>query len=448
MKKLVILLLALCLVLGGIAGASELQRAAVSAPPVEEVPYEVVIVPEEEAAPAEQPEEAEAAPAEQPEEAEAAPVEQAEEAPAAAEAPDSEPAQPTVASGRLDFKALYALHDPDEPVLRVGEKEESWGDYFYILYTQCGSIENYFDTMANYGMPMGWTDPIEEGSEENFADAALEGADNLMIQLRALEKFAEDNGIELTEEKQQEIADQKKKDAESALGEGATEEEFQKYLDGIYLRPEMYTRIVTQNILYQESFKELYGENGEKLPEETAIRYLEDNGYVSAAHILLSTKDSETGEALTEEQMSEKRAILEALVEELRAIEDPEERALNFFVKMDTLSEDPGKSYYPEGYTYMPGSMVTEFENAAEALEDYAVSDVIETSYGYHVLLRLPLSAEAIVEYSNTDSTARTARMLAANQEYSDRLQEVADALELSWLDGTEAPDLLQYVAE
>ena len=113
---------------------------------------------------------------------------------------------------------------------------------------------------------------------------------------------------------------------------------------------------------------------------------------------------------------------------------------------MKELSEDPGSAYYPEGYTFTEGRMVPEFENAAKALEDYAVSDIVETAYGYHVLLRLPLKADAVVEFSSTTNEARTARMLAANALYGKQLQETADALALNWLDGMEAPKLLDYV--
>ena len=80
-------------------------------------------------------------------------------------------------SGRLDYQAMYALHDKEDKVLRIGDEEERWGDYFYVLYSQCSQIENYFDSMAAYyGMRFGWTDPIEEGTEETFAETTSETA--------------------------------------------------------------------------------------------------------------------------------------------------------------------------------------------------------------------------------------------------------------------------------
>ena len=115
---------------------------------------------------------------------------------------------------------------------------------------------------------------------------------------------------------------------------------------------------------------------------------------------------------------------------------------------MTELSEDPGKLHYPEGYTYAPGTMVPVFENAANALEEYEISDIVDTSYGYHIILRLPYSPDAIVEFNSSTGAARTARMLAANQEYGEKLQALAESLELEWLPGHEQPDLLSFVAE
>ena len=279
----------------------------------------------------------------------------------------------------LDYEAIYGLHGADEKAYTVGGREGCWGDYFYLLYTQASQIEQYLATYAMYGMATSWDDKIEEDGEETFADYATETARSLTVQLTALELFAEENGVELNDGLLEKIEEQKQSDILSAIGEGGTEEEFFSHLEEIYLSRDMYERITLQNLLYQESFKKIYGEKGENVTDEDALAWLEDNQYMSALHILFLNSDSETGEALDETALAAKKAELEALLEELRAIEDPEARKAAFVEKMDELSEDPGKSTYPDGYTFKPGAMVAEFEDGTRALEEYEISDVVET---------------------------------------------------------------------
>ena len=348
---------------------------------------------------------------------------------------------------RVDFEALYALHDPDEKVLSIGDREESWGDYFYLLYTQSEQIENYFDSMAAYyGMRFSWDDPVEEDGKTTYAEAVVESAGNLLKQLTALETFAAENKVEISDEMLAIIEKQKQEDISSVLGEEGTQEAFFEYLRGIYLSPEMYDRAVTQNVLYQECFNSLYGQNAEKVSKETALNYLNENGYVSAAHILFLFNDPESGEVRDEETLAANKTRLESLVKELRGYPDQRARAKAFLQKAADLSEDSGKAYYPEGYTYTPGTMVPQFEDAVNSLAEYEISDVVETDYGYHVIMRLPLSADAVVELNNSTGEPRTARMLSANKDYGERLQNLSDSLPMEWLPGCEAPVLTDFI--
>ena len=157
---------------------------------------------------------------------------------------------------------------------------------------------------------------------------------------------------------------------------------------------EFYDRMNRINYLYRQGYIQLFGETGELIDDAAAIAYLEDNGYVSANHILLMTIDSATGEALDEETIAAQEEKAKEIAAELQAIEDPQLLLARFAELKEEYCEDTGKVSYPDGYTFTPGTMVAEFEDTCNALEDYQVSDPILSSYGYHVIIRLPLDPD------------------------------------------------------
>ena len=95
----------------------------------------------------------------------------------------------------LDYEAIYALHDPEDIVMLVDGEEINWGEYFSWLYMSAMQTEQYFVAMASYGMPMSWSDPVGEDPAETYAAAALEGGENTLIQIMAIQGFADSKGI-------------------------------------------------------------------------------------------------------------------------------------------------------------------------------------------------------------------------------------------------------------
>ena len=431
MKKMIAILVLVCLILAGIIGSYGYQAgrvpaspAVTAAPAAAETPADAETpAPVEEVAPAETPAEPEA---------------EADVAVTGGLVMDE------VNTQSLDMDRLYATHDPKETVLTINGKAESWGDYFYFLATQVDYVENFLSQIyANYGTVLYWSD-VAEGEDTTYADLAVNGAEDAMRQFATIEGFAEENGVELTEENREEMARQMATDMAAVCGEDASEADFEEYLAGLYMSRDMYDRIVAVNTLYQEGFRQIYGEGGEALEEEAALRYLEDNGYLSANHILLMTIDPATGEALDEATVAEKAATAKRLAEELQAIKDPEELQERFAQLKEEYCEDSGKATYAQGYTFLPGAMVAEFEDTCNGLDAYEVSDPIQSSYGYHIIMKLPLNADALL-FSSTGSPL-SARATAANTEYGQRLQAYMDGLEVVYAEGFEAPDLLNYI--
>ena len=344
----------------------------------------------------------------------------------------------------LDYEALYALHDPAEVVMIVDGKDITWGEYFSWLYMSAMQTEQYFVSMGNYGVPLKWSDAVgEDGS--TYADAAIAGGENTLRQLMTILGYAESQGVEASQETLDAIQAQRDSDKKATVGEEGTEEDFAAYLHSLYRSEEAYQRATTANYLNLQNYTETYGAEAEKVSEEQALSYLKEQGYLRANHILLSTMDLQTGEALDEATVAEKEALAQKLVTELQAIQDPEKLVERFRELKEEYCEDSGKTAYPDGYVFLPGEMVTEFEEGVTALADYGLSQPVKTSYGYHIILRLPLSADAVVSYDNTGA-AVTGRSLFASYDYAAGLDAYLENLSVEYVDGFQAPDLSKYV--
>ena len=362
-------------------------------------------------------------------------VDPAEE-PEASQTLDAQESAEPVQVLSVDYDAMRASHEPDEIVATCNGRDVHWDEYFYWVSYNAAQVENYINSMATYyGMEVNWDDPWGQDTDQSFAEYVPASAEEQIKQVNCIEDFAAENNVVLSDDTLAEIEEQLKSTITSTCGEDATEEDFNEYLDQVYMTRALYDRMNQINYLYQQGYTQLYGENGELVDDAAAIAYLEDNEYISANHILLMTMDSATGEALDEETIAAQEQKAREIAAELQAIEDPQQLLARFAELKEEYCEDTGKVTYPDGYTFTPGTMVTEFEDACNALADYQVSDPILTSYGYHIIIRLPLDPDKIVEYSY-EGTPLNARSLAANAEYASRMDAQYEKTSFEYVPG------------
>ena len=255
---------------------------------------------------------------------------------------------------------------------------------------------SYLDSYMQYytGSSINWDDTLSDGM--SVADYVKASVLSSVKQHLVLENLASKYGVTLTAEQEAAMAESD----QSYIDQYGSEEAFEAEIAKLGMRRETYDRVARSNYLYQNLY-ELYNTEGSALyaSDEDLAVYAADQNYITADHILLSTKDLTTGEALTDEQKAEKKALAEEIKQKLDACEgDIDELTALFQELADQYSEDPGRETYPTGYTFTTGSMVQEFEDAAYALSEGEVSEVVESSFGYHILLRLPLDKSAAAD--------------------------------------------------
>ena len=347
-----------------------------------------------------------------------------EEAPAYDGAMSEEAAAAEVRS--LDYEALSAAHANDEVIMSINGEDVLWEDYYAWLYMNAMQVEAFFEQMAMYyGVPGDWEGSVGDDSGMIYAQLPPSAAEETLLRIFAIEKLAADKGVVLS-------------------AEGATVEELLAALDEMHMSLDTYKRISRANFLYGDILSEVFGENCEKVTDEECGAWLAENGYMSANHILLMTMNKDTGDALDEAGAAEKKAKADEIYAELSAISDVDELVARFKELKEEYDEDTGKVSSPDGYTFTPGTMVSEFEAAVNSMEDYELSEPVKTSYGWHVIVRTPLGAQNLLRDSSGSMVP--ACWVYAQQKLGSELETYMAEATVEYAEGFEVPELVKYV--
>ena len=222
-------------------------------------------------------------------------------------------------------------------------------------------------------------------------DYLLDDVQTAVTYYAVLRQLCEENGISVTSEQDADL--QSQIDAyEDENGEGS----FQTLLQSSGLSQDGFYYVNTNSYLFTSLADKLVGE-----PTDADLeQYVADNGIYAVKHILLKTTDKDvTDDAdnvtmTADEFNAQQKALAEDLLSQLQASDDME--AL-FDQLMNEYSEDgrdsDGSLAAPNGYVAGPNDMIPEFEEASMALKPGELSDIVETSAGYHIILRLPVDA-------------------------------------------------------
>lgn len=227
--------------------------------------------------------------------------------------------------------------------------------------------------------------------------------------------LAEQNGVEVTED----IKNSVEVEYQKAVAEHKNEENFKKLLYSQYYTPELWKELLTAQLLYNETNEKLYGEGGTYYMSKDQFKeFAKTDDYACAKHILVTFSSlAEIAEedkqkydegSLTEKLQykekaydklseDEKKALEPKAKEKIQEILEKVKNGEDFDKLIDEYGWDPGMVTYKEGYFLTENtSFVKEFIDATFALKPGEYSDIVESSFGYHIIKRMPVEEDYI----------------------------------------------------
>ena len=332
-----------------------------------------------------------------------------------------ESSEPTV---QEILDAASAKFDPDTIVATACGQNVTWRMYFYQIYNAL------YQYLYYYGVPDFTADT---GDGTSLGEALRQNMESRFIYYCAPQTKAAEAG--LSDAVSAELDEQ----WATVLETYETEEAVEELLEQEYLDKDTFLFLLGSNAAFTVLMDNTYGSDGSKMTGDEVLEWANEQGYMRCKHILYSFTDDE-GNTLDDDAKAELLTTAEAAVAELRALESDREAMLARFDEIMTeVGGDPGMTTFPDGYTFTDGAMVTEFEDGTKALAEYGISDVVETSYGYHIILRLPLDPETATLSQNSSTGAyMTLREDAANELFNAMLTGWIEEGTVEWQNGFE----------
>ena len=305
-----------------------------------------------------------------------------------------------VSSMMIHYKPL---NEGAETVLTVNGDAVTADEYSgYMLY----NMQYYASMYAQMGLADLWSN---KDMAKSLGASMPEAAEQQAIYARVVMQKFNELGLKLSYNEQKEMASVRRNSIANT-----TKDAYLNQIAQFGFSDQTYQNFMYISQCYQALNDYYFGENGVNTPSDEDIqKYYEDN-YITAKHILITTVDPASGETKRTDEEAKKEA--QSILDRINAGED-------FDTLMNQYSEDTGLSNNPNGYTFTEGQMVTEFYDGAKALAEDEVSELVKSSYGYHIIKRVKLDDSQLDNFKSDIISAISGSMDELLQQWMDEAQ-------------------------
>ena len=305
-----------------------------------------------------------------------------------------------VSSMMIHYKPL---NEGAETVLTVNGDAVTADEYSgYMLY----NMQYYASMYAQMGLTDLWSN---EDMAKSLGASMPEAAEQQASCARVVMQKFNELGLKLSYNEQKEMASVRRNSIANT-----SKDAYLNQIAQFGFSDQTYQNFTYISQCYQALNDYYFGENGVNTPSDEDIqKYYEDN-YITAKHILITTVDPASGETKRTDEEAKKEA--QSILDRINAGED-------FDTLMNQYSEDTGLSNNPNGYTFTEGQMVTEFYDGAKALAEDEVSELVKSSYGYHIIKRVKLDDSQLDNFKSDIVSAISGSMDELLQQWIDEAQ-------------------------
>lgn len=215
-------------------------------------------------------------------------------------------------------------------------------------------------------------------------------------------------GIEFDDEDKNEIKQIKDNLSTNFGGAGA----YKDFLKKNNLKDDFFD-MLCRSMVYSEKLLDMAISENPITDTEKQAKFEEitKEGKYKAKHILIKTIDS-NNQPLADEEKEKAKSLFEDIYAKVKSGED-------FDKLMFDYTQDPGTEQNPDGYVFSDGEMVPEFEDCVKSLDINGVGTA-ETTYGYHIILRLPVEMSDVE--SDIDTSIKNDRLKNKMEEWKSEI--------------------------
>jgi len=310
----------------------------------------------------------------------------------------------------IDFDAAYETFSPDTVMIKSNDIVVTWAEMYSFLFRPVSQLVYSSQTAID------WFEVVFD--DITYGDLVLDFATEDALSFMVFEYGAKDRNVSLSADDLDMLSDYLHSLVDMLGGQDAFDAAIRENT-GIF-DFDVYLRLFKAEHLRSLIMVDLYGDDADSFPDELVSDYAQRNNYMMAKHILITYTGGDR-DALRE-------------IEDIFTQLNRQLGSNDFFDFFDTMmhehSEDPGALYsFPDGYLFQPQDMVLPFSLACAALEPGQLSDIVETDYGYHIILRLPLDYDAVPVSLASTGYDRSLRQLAAVEDFEEVFLRWREAL-------------------